>query len=154
MLDKSILNQLILNANMVYPDSKILAAVTVVQAILESNYIGDPNGSLLARKYNNLFGIKGEGTAGSVNLSTHEYYDNEMHIMKQPFAVYISVDDCFQAHKALLDKPRYARVREAGNVEEACQALRDCGYATDPDYPSELMEIYDKYVKQAIDNLQ
>ena len=39
----------------------------------------------------------------------------------------------------LLYTSRYKAVREAANYKEACYALKNCGYATDPNYPQILI---------------
>ncbi len=43
----------------------------------------------------------------------------------------------------LLNEPRYAAVKAAKTPKEAAIALRQAGYATDPDYVSKVMRLYD-----------
>lgn len=122
----------------------ILRDLTICQGILESRLAGIPSG--LAINHNNLFGIKGEGTAGSVTLPTHEFFEGAMHEVNASFAANNSVEDSILQHAKLLEEPRYARVAACTTFEEAAQAIKDCGYATDPGYPHELMIEYNKYI--------
>lgn len=137
------LKDLINAAKAVYPEDKILSVVTVAQAILESGF--SQGGSQLANRYNNLFGIKGEGTDGSISLLTHEYVGGNRTAVYADFAVNDSLSDSFRQHKDLLDHERYEPVRDANSVEEAFKQLQKCGYATDPNYPAELQDVRDQY---------
>jgi flagellum-specific peptidoglycan hydrolase FlgJ len=135
-------------ANECFPDNQILADLTATQAILESRLTYTP--SLLATKYNNLFGIKGEGTGipRSVSLSTHEFYGGHMHVVPQPFANNATLEDSFAQHKKLFDLPRYRNLYSAKTFEEAAHLIHQDGYATDPAYPKLLIDIYNEYVKE------
>ena len=128
----------------IWEDDLIRAKLAVTQAVHESNWIKGP--SLLASKYNNLFGIKGSGTGGSVNLMTTEYEKGEYIRVRQPFAVNLSLSDSFQQHKNLIMKPRYVSVRGSRTLGQAFQAVWKSGYATDPKYPQKLIDVYDTYI--------
>jgi flagellum-specific peptidoglycan hydrolase FlgJ len=132
-------------AHRCYPNQPILADLTAAQAILESRLLTHP--SLLARKYNNLFGIKGEGTDGSVSLITHEYHQGEMYEVPQNFASNLTLDDSINQHKNLLSKPRYQNLASAKDLPEAARMIQEDGYATDPSYASMLISIYNRYIK-------
>jgi lysozyme len=130
-----------------FPDNDILADLTAAQAILESRLNGNP--SELALKYCNLFGIKGEGThqpQRSIGLMTHEYYGGAMHAVQQPFAWNDSVEDSFEQHKHLFELRRYANLATATTFEDAARMIREDGYATDPNYPDELIETRNRYL--------
>lgn len=146
MADPKILVDAALN---IWEDDILRAKLAVTQATLESNWINGP--SLLASKYNNLFGIKGSGTSGSVNLMTSEYEKGEWIRVKQPFAVNDSLEDSFNQHKTLMYRPRYVSVRGAVTLEDVFNAVWKSGYATDPKYPSKLMNIYNKYLIDLFD---
>lgn len=123
-----------------------MAALAATQAILESGlYKGNP--SKLARQAYNLFGVKGKGDAGSVNMMTHEDTDQGMIQVSQPFAKYKDYESSFNAHKTLMNKPRYANVWNAQDPYEAFDSVKNAGYATDRNYPKLLTNVYDKYVK-------
>lgn len=141
-------NQYIQNAQAgarnVYKDNPVMADIATAQAILESNLANKPSG--LALK-NNYFGIKGKGTAGSANMPTWEVINGKKINVKAPFAVNATPADSFTQHYNLMQKPRYKAVREAKTFEEAADAIYNAGYATDPQYPKKLKQIYLKYLK-------
>jgi flagellum-specific peptidoglycan hydrolase FlgJ len=131
-------------ANNVF-SSEILADLAVAQSILESNLYGKPSG--LAYNSNNLFGIKGSGTAGSVVRETREYVKGKWITIQDKFAANNSLEDSFRQYKKVLELPRYKAVLESKTFEEAAKAVWKGGYATDPNYPSKLIAIYNKYIK-------
>ena len=120
-------------------DSDILFMVAVCQAILESRK--GKTWSNLALRYHNWFGIKGEGTVGSVDLKTREVIRGKDLKVTAGFAVNNNMLESFQQHRALMFKNRYKAVRNAPDLQHAFSALRTCGYATDPEYPKLLMAI-------------
>lgn len=140
-------------AQQVYPNNKVLADLTTAQAILESNLQG-LKPSQLAFKYNNLFGIKGRGTKGSVSLPTKEEVKGKMITVNQSFAWNNSIEDSLQQRKHLFengtsDNPtRYFKVLAAQTFEEAAEAVYKAGYATDSSYTTQLITIYHKYLKE------
>ena len=84
---------------------------------------------------NNFFGIKGSGTVrttteyeGQVTEAQFRDYDNGLQ----------SVADFGQ----LLKQPRYAAVRAAKTPREAAIALKEAGYATDPQYANKMIRLY------------
>ena len=126
-----------------YPDNQIMADLTIAQAILESN----SGLSKLSRLNNNLFGIKGKGTAGVAWYPTKEWEDGEEVTEVQGFASNKTLLDSFKQHKKVLDLPRYVKVREAKTFEDAALQVRLAGYATDPSYTQELIDVYNQYIK-------
>lgn len=148
--DKNI--KIVMNAaKTCYPNNKILAQLMAAQAILESRLLGVP--SELAKKYNNLFGIKGFGTAGYVILKTTEYTHNGEEIVNARFASNKSIEDSFEQRKNLIDNGttdnpnRYKNLYNATTFEQAANMIRLDGYATSPTYSQDLIEIYNKYLK-------
>lgn len=137
-------------ASEVYPGNKVLADLTTAQAILESNLGGKP--SQLALKYNNLFGIKGKGTLGSVVLTTWEVIKGKKQVVQARFASNKSVEDSLEQRKKLFqngtkDKPtRYFKVLSAQTFEDAAKAVYEAGYATDKNYTNKLILVYNKYL--------
>lgn len=134
---------LITAAKSVHYDNEILQKVAVTQAILESN----SGKSQLSSKYNNYFGIKGRGTAGTVTLWTSEYLNGKRVRVRANFAVYKSVSDSLRQHQRLLNRKRYLGVGSAKNVSQAFTELYRAGYATDPKYPEKLMRVYKSRVE-------
>ena len=124
----------------------LLADLTVVQGILEGALNREPP-SELALKYNNLFGIKGIGTAGYILLPTHEYTHDGWIEVDQRFARNLCIEDSIRQHQSLLELPRYADLNGATTFEEIAGCVREDGYATDPQYTQELIDVYDEYVR-------
>ncbi len=125
------------------PQAKIAAA----QAILESGLSGKP--SKLATEDNNLFGIKGKGTAGSVNYGTTEHTKTGSYDTRAGFAKNATLNDSFKQHQSLMNRlPRYKGVLDAGTVEDAAKALTASGYAgDDAKYGDKVLQVYNDYVK-------
>ncbi len=146
MVDTLIVKSLIESAKETYPESPLLAKLVSTQGLLESGYTSKRAGSSLARRHNNLFGIKGEGTAGSVTYKTTEYIKGSKVVVDAKFASYKTHQDCYKAHKKIISLKRYTKVREATTIEECFNQIYKCGYATDPKYPQKLLEIYEQYV--------
>lgn len=132
-------------ANETYPNQPILAKLAAAQAILESSLTNIP--SDLAKDYNNLFGIKGSGTAGSVDLYTHEEVKGKLIEIKQPFSVNKTLLDSFLQHKKILGFLRYANLQYATTFEEAAQLIYEDGYATDSKYPQKLIGVYKRFLR-------
>jgi flagellum-specific peptidoglycan hydrolase FlgJ len=135
---------IVAQAKAAYPHNPVLAQLTATQAVLESGLNGHP--SQLASKYNNLFGIKGNGTNGSVNLPTHEYINGRTVRVNANFAHNNSIADSFTQHQKLLSNSRYKNVAAAKSFPEAAQAIKDAGYATDKNYPSLLQNTYNSVI--------
>lgn len=129
----------------VYPESTIMQNLCLAQAILESRLLGVPSG--LAKDNNNLFGIKGKGTDGSVYLMTWEHIKGKDIQVKALFAKNKTLEDSIRQHRKVLSLSRYKKVWEARTFEEAANAVRECGYATDKNYSIKLIDIYNKYLK-------
>lgn len=128
-------------------NTRIPASLTIAQAILESNW-GE---SGLTKQGNNLFGIKGVGTAGSGEYRTAEYNpDGSKYYIMAKFRHYNNWGESIADHSKLIlngtrDKPtRYHGVLGA-DYKTAAHAIRAGGYATDPNYPNLLISLIEKY---------
>lgn len=127
-------------ASAIYKDNPTMARLATAQAIQESNLNGTP--SQLASKHNNLFGIKGTGSAGSVTMPTHEFVNGHMVVVPQQFAAYKTPEDSMIAHKALMaGNKRYRGVVNADNISDAASELGRSGYATDPNYGKSVLRL-------------
>lgn len=84
---------------------------------------------------NNYFGIKGQGTAGTQNLATQEANaQGQMYSTRGGFAAYKSPEDSVMAYINLI-KNNYPQAWAArGNPIAMLQAIKQGGYATDPNY--------------------
>jgi flagellum-specific peptidoglycan hydrolase FlgJ len=119
----------------------VLPSITIAQAILESNW----GKSSLSSKNNNLFGIKGSGTAGSASYASKEYINGKWVTPKSNFASYKNIDDSLVAHGKLLTNKRYKKVLSSKDYSEAAIELQRAGYATDPKYAEKLINIIEQY---------
>lgn len=127
--------------------TRIPASLTVAQAILESGW-GE---SELTKRGNNLFGIKGTGSAGSGSYRTAEYKpDGSKYYIDTHFRHYNNWGESIADHSKLIingtrDKPnRYHGVLGA-DYKIAAHAIRAGGYATDPRYPQQLINLIEQY---------
>ena len=118
------------------------ASLTIAQAILES---GDGN-STLAQQANNLFGMKGKGTAGSIRLPTKEYRNGEWITIHTDFRKYNNWAESVADHSNLFingvswNRNLYRGVIGADGITAAREVAK-AGYATDPDYAQKLINL-------------
>ena len=130
------------------------AALQAAQAILETGW----GQSVPVDKYdgqfsNNLFGIKGTGTFGSVTSNTWEEYNGVSFRIDAEFRAYNNVSESWADHNdLLLTKSRYEPFREVMfDSTQGAWALRRCGYATDSQYSIKLIDIINRYNLKALD---
>lgn len=137
-------------ANNSFPDYPVLADLSACQAILESGLISKP--SKLALDANNLFGIKGKGTDGSVVMPTKEFMEGKWISVNAEFAKNKTLEDSFAQHRRLFErgtksKPdRYLKLFMCLSLVDAAVQVYKSGYATDPNYPTKLYTIYTQYI--------
>ncbi len=140
--NKSFINKIARAAALSQARFGVPASITIAQAILESGW----GKSTLASKYNNYFGIKGRGPAGTVRLSTSEYYGGWTRI-RDGFRVYKNVQGSIDDHAKLLAfTPKYyARaMRQKNRPDDFARALQGV-YATDPGYAGKLISLMRTY---------
>ena len=130
------------------------AALQTAQAILETGW----GQSIPVDKYdgqlsNNLFGIKGTGTSGSVTSNTWEEYNGVSFRIDAEFRAYNNVRESWDDHNdLLLTKSRYEPFRQVMfDSTQGAWALRRCGYATDSSYSLKLINIINRYNLKALD---
>lgn len=116
------------------------ASLTLAQAALESNW----GRSGLTLKANNLFGIKGTGTEGSVTMATTEYVDGRATQVQAAFRAYNSWEESIADHSKLLSGSRYKKVLNTDG-RTAAREVAAAGYATDPAYAAKLISLMDTY---------
>ncbi len=115
---------------------KIPASITLAQGILES---GNGN-SDLARKANNHFGIKCHDWQGE-----KVYMDDDA--KNECFRKYTSADESYRDHSLFLTgRTRYAKLftLELTDYKAWAKGLKEAGYATNPKYPDQLIEIIER----------
>jgi len=125
----------------------LFASVTLAQSALETGWLKFlPVDFRTGRNSFNIYGVKGEGPAGSVYDYTFEYLNNEWVRELAQFAAYESyLQSMLWRSRLLLSAPRYAPVREAKTPCDQCRALQSAGYATDPTYADQLIQLIEEY---------
>lgn len=140
-----------------YQELGMSPAIQVAQAILETGW----GQAIPVDKYTgqfsyNLFGIKGAGPAGSVTITTWEVYNGVKVWVDDQFRAYNSTQQAWDDHaEFLMVRPWYAPFRAVmTDPIQSAYALRRSGYATDPAYPSKLINIMKQYNLFALDQIQ
>lgn len=91
---------------------------------------------------NNLFGIKGEGPAGSFTSPTWEVVNGRRVDVTDTFRAYNNPAESFlDFANLIMTSSRYAAARGKKTVEGFVQALKDGGYMTDPNYVGKITSI-------------
>lgn len=122
----------------------IPASVTLAQGLLESG----AGRSTLASEGNNHFGIKCHSDwTGPTMLRDDDAPD-------ECFRVYDSAAGSFTDHSLFLKKKRYASLFTLDPADYAgwARGLKQCGYATDPNYADRLITIIERYALYSYDN--
>jgi len=115
---------------------KIPASITLAQGILES---GNGN-SDLAKSANNHFGIKCHDWQGD-----KVYLDDD--VKGECFRKYPSADESYKDHSLFLTgRTRYAKLftYESDDYKSWAKGLKEAGYATNPKYPEQLIDIIER----------
>lgn len=122
--------------------TNVPASLTIAQGILES---ADGN-STLSRLANNLFGMKGTGTAGSISLPTREYIGGIWITVNAQFRKYNNWGESVADHSNLFlngvswNRDLYKNVIGKDGIT-AAQEVAKAGYATDPNYSTKLINL-------------
>ncbi len=128
----------------------LFPSIALAQAALESRF----GQSILANRYNNLFGIKARPGDLYVTLPTWEVINGRNVTVRERFAVYESFADSFrQRLRFLKANPRYTKwgVFSARDYRAQARALQAAGYATDPKYATKLISLVQTYKLAAYD---
>lgn len=132
----------------------IFASITIAQAILESGwgrYVPvDPN---TQRSSYNLFGIKGKGPAGSIQVVSQEVENGQTVSRTSAFKAYFSYQESIDDHAQFLLAPRYKQVITATDPLMAAQALQNAGYATDPQYATKVSSLIQMHMLTRYDQV-
>jgi len=118
-------------------DYGIPASITMAQALLESA----AGQSELAQNARNHFGIK----CTSEWFGGVYYYDDDS--KGECFRQYRDAAESFKDHSLFLKRPRYTTCFEIAveDYEGWARRLRECGYATDPNYAPKLIKLIEDY---------
>jgi len=120
----------------------LFPSTMIAQAIIES---GNGN-SLLAKRYNNHFGIKADRSwkGKVVSMTTREVFNGYDVYIKDGFRAYDTLEEGFRDRNEFLKRnPRYAKngVFSAKTPEEQAVAFQRAGYATDPNYAKIISQV-------------
>lgn len=116
---------------------RIPASITLAQGLLESG-AGE---SRLAKECNNHFGIKCGGSWYGKSMRMNDDALNEC------FRCYNNPKDSYEDHVEFLKKPRYSFLFDykINDYKSWAKGLKKAGYATDPNYPTKLINIIETY---------
>lgn len=132
--------------------SGIPASIKMAQAILESN----AGTSTLAVQANNHFGIKcGNDWTGKEYFRKDDDYRHGK-LVQSCFRAYTNAETSFQAHTNFLTgQSRYQFLfnLKQGDYRAWAKGLRQAGYATDPAYSQNLIQIIEMYRLHELDGL-
>ena len=131
--------------------SGIPASITLAQGLHETNF----GKSRLYKEANNHFGIK----CKSYWVGTTFYYkdddkDRTGNLIESCFRSYGSALASYVDHSNfLVNSPHYARLFDYGrkDYESWAHGLKNCGYATDPNYAYKLIEKVNRYYLNQFD---
>lgn len=115
----------------------IPASITLAQGLLESA----AGRSTLASKANNHFGIKCHKEWKGKSVKRNDDAPNEC------FRQYNTVEESFRDHSLFLRRTRYQKLfdLDVTDYQNWAKGLRECGYATDPNYAARLITIIERY---------
>lgn len=128
----------------------ICASLTIAQAILESGWGSSASG-------NNLFGIKWKDGCGyeAQTLETKEYYKGVWQTINAQFRAYKSLADSIYDHaQFLVQSSTYANLLGVKDYKVACKLIKEDGYATDPNYANQLIDIIERVKLYQFDNTE
>lgn len=113
------------------------ASVTVAQAIQETGW-----GKYTIEDAKNLFGVKGVGTAGSIEVETRECnVAGDCYTTSAKFRKYNSFQESVDDHAQIFSLPYYREaMKHIDDPDEFARQLTGV-YATDPNYGSNLISI-------------
>lgn len=115
----------------------IPASITLAQGLLESG----AGSSTLASEGNNHFGIKCHKEWNGKTMLRDDDAPDEC------FRVYETPEESYRDHSLFLLRPRYQKLFELETTDYQgwAKTLRECGYATDPNYAVRLIAIIERY---------
>lgn len=124
-------------------ETGVPASVTIAQALIESGR-GKSGLTQLAKNY---FGIKGDGPAGHVLMTTREVVQGKTIFIKAPFRAYHTAAESFIDHgRFFIQNQRYHQAMLVANdAHQFAREIQKAGYATDPNYAQTLIAVIDKY---------
>lgn len=106
----------------------VLPSVVLAQGALESGW---------RETSKTLFGIKGSGQT----LLTQEFINGKYVTVSANFKTYSNLTEAVIQYYELMNKSRYAAVKDLKTAEEQIKFIHKAGYATDPNYADKIIKI-------------
>ena len=127
----------------------IFSSVAIAQAILETGW----GKSSLMMKANAIYGIKATSNwNGKVyNSKTNEVYDGKVYNIVSCFRAYNSLEESIADYFNLICT-NYRKALVTNSPLECIQAIKNGGYATDPQYVNKIMSIINNWNLTKFDN--
>lgn len=146
---KKFVSKMIPSVLKAYADTGVKPSVSLAQAGIESGW----GTSGLAKGGNNLYGMKaGSKWKGNIySASTKEYGSGGSYTIKSGFRAYGSWDQSVQDYVKTMTGGRYDKALKANNYYDAVVAIKNAGYASDPNYVKHITGTITKYNLQALD---
>lgn len=146
---KKFVSKMIPSVLKAYADTGVKPSVSLAQAGIESGW----GTSGLAKGGNNLYGMKaGSKWKGAIySASTKEYGSGGSYTIKSGFRAYGSWDQSVQDYVKTMTGGRYDKALKANNYYDAVVAIKNAGYASDPNYVKHITGTITKYNLQALD---
>ncbi|MFI3202520.1 MAG: glucosaminidase domain-containing protein, partial [Eubacteriales bacterium] len=127
----------------------------VAQAILETGNGVDANAQVKVANHN-VFGIKyNHKDPDRVSSHSHFFADGGWEVVDgireelDPNTSYwygfADIEQCIIGYFEFIQKSWYTPLKECTTALEYCHAIKECGYATDPDYTTKLLSIIERY---------
>jgi len=108
--------------------SRVLIAISFSEGAKSSTKGAIVYQSLLCKKGNNPFGIKGKG----IKTKTNEYLLGKNTLIDSEFAKFESYTEAIQYMVRIISNKRYRKCLKATTGEELIRELQKAGYATSP----------------------
>jgi hypothetical protein len=143
------INRIVPDAQKAMNKYRVLASLSIAQAILETGYGDSVPG-------NNLFGIKANGWTGKTvtTKTTEENESGDKITITATFRAYPSWAASIDDHGAFIaGNERYANILGVADYKTVCNRLQADGYATAVDYASNLISLIEQYRLYQYDRL-
>ena len=138
----SYLNAMVDIVQTVYKKYKtVLPSVVLAQGALESGW---------RETSKTLFGIKGSGQT----LLTQEFINGKYVTVSANFKTYSNLTEAVIQYYELMNKSRYAAVKDLKTAEEQIRFIHKSGYATDPNYADKIIKIIESNNLKQYDNVE